>query len=134
MSTFVTKTDDLGNQVIVGMAKLVNKLSDKWSEYVNGNGETKRYKLCTIEIVAPSGRKTSLAANVHEKNIELMEESGNSFEVGSSYLTTLQRVERRDGNGVITLARMSHLQNAIADETVMDELFVDVAEEIPTAV
>jgi hypothetical protein len=130
MSAFIAKTDNLGNQVLVGMAKLANKLSDNWREYVNANGETKRYKLTTVEIVTPSGKKTTLAANVAEKNIQRMEESGSDFEVGSSYLTTLQRVERRDGEGMITLARMSHLQNAVADESVLDELFAEVAEEV----
>ena len=126
MSTFVEKLDSLGNVTRVGLAKLVTPLNDSWKEYANENGETKRVKLVTIELVTPSGKVTSMIANIHEKNIERMEESGSSFEPGRSYLTTLQRVERNDGNGLITFARMSHLTNAVTDEAAMDEIFGSV--------
>lgn len=125
MSTFVKKTDNQGNIIMTGMAKLTSKLQEKWLEYTNGAGELKRYKLVNIEITTPSGAKTSMPASLHEKSIERMEENESEFVVGEEYLTTLQRVERNDGEGLITFARISHLQNAIVDEAIIDELFAD---------
>lgn len=132
MSTFVKKQDREGNNIMVGMARLTSKPNEKWIEYTKGKGtaeeENKRYKLVNIEIVTPSGAKTSMPASLHEKSIERMEESQREFTVGEEYLTTLQRVERNDGQGLITFARISHLQNVVADEAVIDELFADAGD------
>ena len=123
--SFVKKLDNLGNPIAVGMSKLMSVPNDKWLEYTNAKKETKRFKYVTIEVTAPSGKVTQLPATLHEKSIDNMSNLGSEFKLGEKYLTTLQQVERRDGNGYITLARISHVQNAIPDQNVLAEFFAE---------
>jgi len=122
----VSKTDQNGNPIKVGMAKLVSPLSKEPQTYIKkSTGEEKSYFLATAQVVTPSGKTTTITVSVPQANIDRLAENNAEFTVGNDYLTTLSRVERNDGNGMITFARMSHLQNAVNDEAILDEFFGD---------
>ena len=131
MSTFKQKEvtyNGVTSKVMVGMSKLVSPINMQPSGLLTLKNENKTpYRLATVEVIAPSGKSTTMTVQVFGKNIERMTESGQEFTAGTSYLTTLSRVAtKEDPTKFITLGNMSHLQNAIADQAVLDELWGDV--------
>lgn len=106
---------------LVGMAKLIGLPSKKEFEYTNASGDTKKYRLATIEVVTPNGAVSQASAQIHERNIELMKESGEEFRIGTSYLTTLRGGVDSEGNPRV-FATTSHLVASIMSAEVTNEL------------
>ena len=135
-----TRTYEDANGVLVttnsrvGTAKLVQPLNmSEKGLMTKANGKT--YRLCTVEIESPNGLTTQMLAQVPSRNIELAIENGVEFKVGSSFLTTLDRVvDKNDATKHVMFARMSHLGGIVTNadaEAEFDAMFADdVAEEV----
>lgn len=119
-------------QILVGGAKLVAPLGTKDLSYVNDEGTTKNYRLCTVGVTTPNGKYTEIVASVPARNIELMEESGATFTLGKTYLCSLERVTNE--NGSRTLARLSHLSAAEVNAEAMSEIDAMFDDEAAPAV
>src|SRR5690554_2061320 len=118
MSQFVKKVDNLGNPIMVGLAELVSEVNRDSPQTYNitkedGSVEERVYYPSSIRVVTPSGGTTDMFASVYPKTLKHLDAQGGP-EVGGKYLVTLQRVERRDGSGLMTLARLSHLRTVFA--------------------
>lgn len=124
MSQFELRTVEYNGEErteLVGMAKLIGLPSEKEFEYTNGSGETKSYRLATIEITTPSGAVSQTSTQIHQRNQELMQESGEEFRIGTSYLTTL-RAGKDTGGNVRIFATTSHLVTTLMSSEVTNEL------------
>jgi hypothetical protein len=108
----------------IGRLKLKAKPSEKFLQYTNANGETKRYKLANAEM-EHNGKNIPIVVSIAEKTLISMAEGGAEFTPEESYLSTLTRVESRTEPGkYIVLARMSHLQG-VTDHTALLEALAD---------
>lgn len=109
---------------LIGLCKLNSKLSDKAIEYKNAKGETKSYNIANLKGLLPNGKEVDLTASVPQRNQEIMEENGGTFEIGTSYLTTVTaQPDKNDPTKLIFFARMSHLTNAGTDNASLMEAF-----------
>lgn len=109
---------------LIGLCKLASKLSEKAIEYTNAKGEAKSYNIANLKGQLPNGKIVDLVASVPTRNQEIMEENGEEFEVGASYLTTVTaQPDKNDPTKLIFFARMSHLQNAGTDNVALMEAF-----------
>ena len=140
MANFAQKTVEYNGEsrnVLVGGAKLIAPLSSEFISRTNDSGEIKQYKLAVIQITTNSGRTTEMTATINKKNIDALTQAGTSFELGSSYLTTIDMVDDKNNPGkLIPFARMSHLRAANTDASVLSELsdmFGEIANEAPKA-
>lgn len=138
MSTFVKRVSEYnGKQQVelVGMAQLTQGLNEKFLEYTNAKGETKRYKLGNAKVELPNGKTAQVVVSIAEKTLDNMANSGNEFTAGDSYLTSLSRVESTKEPGkMIWLARMSHLQGGLTDNDALNDAFGDMFEAVEAPV
>lgn len=103
---FEARINDYDNSIeLRGMATLVAPPSDTVLTYVNGNNETKEYRLATIEIELPDGTTDTVSTQIHKANLDKMDESEREWENGTQYLTTL----RPSKDGSTFFAQTSHL-------------------------
>jgi len=109
--------------------------SDKWLEYTNAEGTKKFYKIANAEM-EDNGVKLPITVSIAKATLTRMEESGQTFNTGESYLSTLSRVESTTNPGEkVVFARMSHLQGLPTDhKAILEALGSWDAEEIVTKV
>ena len=109
---------------LIGTCRLVTPLSEKSVEYTNSEGELKSYKVANAKGLLPNGKEVDLTVGIPARNIELIEDRGEVFEIGKSYLTTVTvQPNRNDPTKPVFFARMSHLTNAGTDNDALAEAF-----------
>lgn len=121
--TFKDEVTENGNQVKTANIKgTLKRLSEKVFEYVNGAGETVRYKLATITFKDNAGTTHS------RENVVVYEASyEQGMEVGGTFLGRITRSKNADGT---PRKPWVTLYSAVAGEDFSDE---DFADEVPVA-
>jgi len=105
----------------VGEGRLVGSIGTKDMVYTNSKGVEKSYRLATAKVNIKGLGERALLLQVHQSNIEKMEDGVEGFESGENYLTTVRLVKKTDGTGMTLLGNISHLTGSGSDNDVSDD-------------